>query len=136
MGRGVMTEGDHIVYFDATGIEDSFDWDDMQENIVHSLEKQYPSLNRVKKWQDREIAVILENYHIQIGISEYCGCGAVSVFVNEQCFDYPPHDDMLAKHWLEQCWPKIEKIITDNVWGKVLNRIGTMSNGVSVYKEK
>ncbi|KKN14031.1 hypothetical protein LCGC14_1000270 [marine sediment metagenome] len=34
MGRGVMTEGDHIVYFDATGIEDSFDWDDMQENIM------------------------------------------------------------------------------------------------------
>ena len=87
MGRGVMTEGDHIVYFDATGIEDSFDWGDMQENIVHSLEKQYPSLNRVKKWQDREIAVILKNYHIQIGISEYCGCGAVSVFVNEQCLN-------------------------------------------------
>lgn len=132
MGRGVMTKGEHIVYFDYDSeIEDNWMWDEMVANLAEILADKYKSLWECSKWEYREIDVFLENYHIQIGIAEYCGCGAVSVWVNDSS-EYPE----LSENWLNQVWGEMQKIIEQNVYGEVLRRLGTMSNGISIYERK
>ncbi len=136
MGRSVETIGDNVIYFNNDyGDEDLIDenWEDLCDNIVCAVLLKYKSFistpNQWAKYPYRENRILLENDHVQISISEYCGCGAVSVFVREDT-EYPE----LAECWLNQVWnglsKKIEKYIT------VLNRLGTMSNGVSIFEKK
>lgn len=109
----------------------SDNWNDVQENIVHRLMAKYKSLNKVKKWMPhpyRETAIILENYHVQISISEYCGCGAACVFVRKDNVEWPE----LAEHWLEQNIAGIEKIVGQFV--TPLHRVGTFSNGYGIFE--
>lgn len=132
MGRSVETiSGANVIYFDTSEF-DEFDWTDLIWNLQGEVTKKYRSFNQSEKfipYPYQENRIILENDHVQISISEYCGCGAVSVFVNESTERIE-----LAEHWLAQCFAGIEKIIEQFV--SPLRRLGTMSNGVSVFKRK
>jgi len=138
MGRSVETVGNHVIYFNFSyAYEDDYidlaaeDWDDMQINIIYALKAKYKSLINVQKWVPypyRESAIILENDHVQISISEYCGCGAISIFVRLDT-EYPE----LAEHWLDQTWDGIQQIIGEYV--TTLRKIGTFSNGESIYEK-
>lgn len=145
MGRGVETVGDNVVYFDFTYADEhdyedlaNEDWQDLIVNLQSSLSKKYKSLKIVKDrfmlHPYRENMIILENGHVQVSISEYCGCGAVSVFINLNNEGYWPHRITLAEHWLGQCWIGIVKIIGQHV--TALNKLGTFSNGVSIFEKK
>ncbi|KKN69805.1 hypothetical protein LCGC14_0437510 [marine sediment metagenome] len=133
MGRSVETIGDNIVYFDTSEFcEDNIDWEDLCDNIICALTSQYKSFistpNQWAKCPYRENKILLENDHVQISIAEYCGCGAVSVFVRDNT-EYPE----LAEHWLLQIWDTISEIIGQFVLR--LNRLGTFSNGCGVFEQ-
>lgn len=133
MGRSVETIGSNVVYFDAGGCEDSYDWHDMICSVTAELRARYPSLAEAEdKWVPypyRENRIVLENDHVQISVSEYRDCGAFSVFINPQNEEYTN----LADGWLGQCWDGIRKTILANVAG--LRRIGIFSNGEAVYEK-
>lgn len=132
MGRSAATVNDaEVIYFDYTDY-DEYDWQDMIDNVSNDLRKKYLSLLNADKWIDRENHIILENNHIQISVSEYCGCGAFSIFVRPDIENYWPYNGNLARHWLEQNITGIKKIIAQYV--HCLKRIGTFSNGEAVYE--
>ncbi len=139
MGRSVETIGDNVIYFDfrysaendyGVSIED--ERENLQDNIICAVISKYKSFivtpNQWAKYPHRENKILLENDHVQISISDYCGCGAVSVFVRDDT-EYPE----LAEHWLLQVWDNLYKIISNYV--SVINRIGTMSNGVGIFRK-
>lgn len=138
MSRTVETiSGANVIYFN-TGEFDEFHFGVLIINLQCELSAKYKSFIKSEKFVSypyRENRIILENDHVQISISEYCGCGAVSVFVNRNllysdCNQYPK----LAEHWLNQCFAGIEKIIEQFVLP--LCHIATFSNGEAVYERK
>ncbi len=141
MGRGVETIGPNVLYFDAnfetddvdqcSDDENSFIWEDLIENLREALSSAFSSLKEYHggaEYPYREQAGILENYHVKIYISEYCGCGAISVTTWDS--EYPE----LADSWVIQVWKKMTKIIGEHV--DLLTKLGTMSNGVSVFEKR
>ena len=135
MGRSVETIGNNVIYFDCSNFDEDYDWDDLILNLQSELSAKYKSLVSCKdKWAEypyRENRIILENNHIRISISEYCGCGAVSAFVPEQ---YEPYGHPeLSEHWLNQNFAGIYKIVSR--YCTVLNRIGVFSNGEAVFEK-
>jgi hypothetical protein len=137
MSRTVETIGDNVIYFDASEF-DEFDWSDLIINLQSELAARYKSFIKSEKFVSypyRENRIILKNDHVQISISEYCGCGAVSIFVNRNLLysDYNQYPE-LAEHWLSQCFSGIEKIIEQFV--SPLHKVATFSNGEAVYERK
>ena len=139
MGRSVETIGDNVIYFDWQydveydyGVTAAEDLENLQDNIICEVTSKYKSFiqtpNQWVKYPYRENKILLENDHVQISISEYCGCGAVSVFVRDDT-EYPE----LAEAWLNQVWDNLCKTI--GLYVTVLNRLGTMSNGVGVFEK-
>jgi len=138
MGRSVETVGNNVIYFDFSYDDDypdlaEEDWQDLCENIEYAIKDKYPSITAPReKWLPypyRESRILLENDHVQISISEYCGCGAISVFVRPDV-EYPD----LAEHWLSQVWDGLQQIVDGHV--SILHRLGTMNNGVGVFRKK
>jgi hypothetical protein len=137
MGRSVETVNNaEVIYFDCEdycGDLDAELWDNMISNVRAILIEHYSSLVEVDKWLQypyRENKIILENYHIQISASEYCGCGAFSVFVNPAT-ESQYSSGRLAKYWLKQNIGNIEKLVKRCVCS--LTKIGTFSNGEAVF---
>ena len=137
MGRSVETVRDsYKIYFDAWEFdEDGYDWSDLIDNVRYDLTKKYKSLHQpdgIRRWLPypfRETAVILENDHIRITISGYCGVGVFCIFTDDES-EYPE----LAEHWLEQNIKNIEEIISQ--YCTPLRRLGTFSNGEAVFERK
>ena len=132
MSRSVETiSGAKVIYFDAENMGEDYDWRDLIINVQCELISKYPSFNKIEvkhprfvEYPYRENQIILENTYVQISLSEYCGCGAFSVFV-------PEHTGM-ADHWLAQTFEGIHKIISEFI--DELRHIGTFSNGEAVYE--
>jgi hypothetical protein len=127
-----------VIYFDFTYEDENDyldlaaeDWKDLQDNIICAITSRYKSFivtpNQWAEYPYRENKILVENDHVQISISEYCECGAVSVFVRNDT-EYPE----LTEHWLLQVWDNLYKIISEHV--TVLHKLGTMSNGVGIFK--
>jgi hypothetical protein len=136
MSRSVETIGKNIIYFDCSQFDnDGYDWNDLIVNLQSELLAKYKSLVECKKkWANypyRENMIILENYHVQISISEYCGCGAVSVFINTKYEN--DKAGILAESWLSRNYAGIREIVSK--YCTVLNRIATFSNGEAVFEE-
>ena len=112
--------------------ESSFDWDDLIGNLQCDIEVSFKSFEcstGFVEYPYRENRIILENDHCMISISEYCGCGAISVFDNRNS-EYPE----LAESWTNKNFEKIEKICEQYVTS--LRRLGTPSNGCGVFEKK
>lgn len=133
MSRSVETVGPNVVYFDATECEHACVWHNLVADTVSALQKRYPSLVNVQnKWVEypyRENRIVLKNDHVQISVSEYCGCGAFSMFIQPAADEYVN----LAEAWLRQCWDGVRETILANVAG--LRRIGIFSNGEAVFEK-
>ena len=138
MGRSIETIGENVAYFDASFCEDSYDFNEIAAGVVDALQKRYPSLVAVKnKWvlyPYTENRVVLENDHVQISVSEYCGRGAFSVFVRPGLGEYWPFTTNLADAWLDQCWNGIRRTILGCVVG--LRHVATFSNGEAVFEKE
>lgn len=156
MGRSVWTHSDAIdtVFFDtpedyfcldcdiaADGPEcpecatelvngaDEAAWDDLIEDIQFFLINRFPSFSKADRWPERESHCILDNYLCDIVISEYCGLVSLGV-VPTGMDDYEENTTGLAHAWCEK---NVVPFVYET-WGQ-LQRLGTMSNGESVYTE-
>ena len=126
------TEIEHSDEYNECSAE--MDWENLDENIRCDIMARYKSMYKVDNVYRmmghyyREQVPICANGLIGITISEYCGCGAVSVFVRDDC-EYPE----LAGHWLDQNYENIKKIVLTYVSGLV--KMGTFSNGCGVFRK-
>lgn len=106
----------------------------VKEMICESIISEFPEYEYSKKWDGRETAIILTGYGTEIGLSEYCGLATLSIRIDENLLAYYEEDE-----YNEQC-DKIEAWINEN-WAKIsqgynqYNKIGTFSNGESVYEK-
>jgi len=65
------------------------------------------------------------------GISEYAGLAALWVVAKDGGDGwYDPNISGLARHWIDQAWPKIEARYPSRLY-----KAGTFSNGESVYRQ-
>jgi len=136
MGRSVdhLTHAKWVTYFCLEGSEDEFEreieWRDLVDNIKYPLMKKYPSLDEANEW-DGETRVILENSLVQIGISEYCGLVSVSIRTNDSNYEY----ESLAENFIDRTWGNMVKLMRRSTYHEPLSKVGTFSNGNSIFEK-
>lgn len=117
-----------IAYRDVSYIEDEFDWDMFQEDIIAQLQSAFPSLAEADSWIGREDHVVLENGHCKITISEYCGLAAISLV--PETHDCYPAEDNLADHWCAQISIRFIDMLSE------LRHVATASNGEAFFERR
>lgn len=132
MSRSVnyLDGADQVIYLSAHEVEDEFDWDLFQENIVEGLKAEFPSLEDADGWDNRETRIVLENRLAEIGISEYCGLVSVSIRAKYQDGnDYAEEASLapLAAAWVSRIGDRFGK------FGD-LRKVGTFSNGEAIFE--
>lgn len=131
MGRGVSTPTKAVeCVFIEPSIEEDYcnDWNDFIEDVRGVVLARYPSFDDCDRWLDREDRAVLENGHAYVTVSEYCGTVAICLVPKET--DTPE----LALAWCEQIAARWQEHI-ESRYSSAMRRIGTMSNGVSVYRK-
>ena len=132
MGRSVMTASNAVasVFFQSEWAEE-YEWQDEIDNVRSVIQERFPTFENCDYWPDRgfyggEVHAILENGHSYVTISDYCGTVAI-------CLVPRINENNLAEPWCRR--------IANN-WCELLNKafngmakVGTMSNGVSVYRK-
>jgi hypothetical protein len=126
------------IYNEETGIDENsdelMDGYEVRQDIQESIISEFPEYEYSKKWDNNETAIILTGYGTEIGLSEYCGLATLSIRIDENLLAYYEQDE-----YNEQ-YDKIEAWINEN-WAKIsagyneYNKIGTFSNGESVYEK-
>ena len=141
MGRGVNYDSDavQVWYLDSScecNPHGCDCWDYLEESIVSAIAGRYRSLisNDGRDWVNRETRVILENDLCKISISEYCGCTSISLAPKESPYQSEAYMDNLAQHWCSQVIGGIHKVLSDNFPTSLLTKLGSFSNGESVYE--
>ena len=133
MGRSVayINNSMHEIYVDVSAF-DEFDWDDWKDNIIHTLKAKFPSLREcTNEWDGREVSIILDNSHCEIGVAEYSGLASISIRVRWD--DYS--NQSLAQNWIDTVWNKMEDLI-ETCSGKVYVKGGSFSNGEGIFNVK
>jgi len=132
MGRSIATPHDaaFTAYFEFQA-EDSWEWDDLIEDIVNVVQIQYPSFDSVERWAGDELKVIAENRHATLIVSSYCGLVSLSVVPNGGSYYYDPTDN-LANEWCGRIENNFLALINKTFNG--VFKWGTLSNGVNVYR--
>jgi len=135
MSRSVNYPNDASVvcYIDVSYIEDSYEWDDFMDSIKYVILTKYKSFDNDDHWIGRELHSVLSNQHAQIVVSEYCGVASVSLVPIE--LDGYGEDVSLqniANAWCESVSDNFEKLIIKHF--NSLHKVGTFSNGESVYE--
>lgn len=123
---------------DGKPIEDDYlsecNWDDSVAELRAALAKRYKSVDECDKWLDREDHAISENQHAYIGVSTYCDMLCVWV-VPKEPQGYSNERPELSAAWCRRIGASFLEVI-ETVYGKanVVRRVGTFSNGESVYQ--
>lgn len=135
MGRSVSVPSgaSQTVYIELDQDEDF--WEDFIDGLKYTICKHWPSFDDCDRWTEREAHAILENGHADIVVCEYCGLVSVSLVPVDGHYGRGGYYDGLGdlhNHWVNQIGDRFAEVLNETYNG--LNRIGTMSNGVSVYQ--
>lgn len=125
MGRSVsMPSGCTEVCFQTLSDDDAFgdDWEDFLDDITTRCIETWPSMYVADEWVGREDHAIVQNAHVWIGVSEYCGLVAIWLKVKDE-------ENGLSVQWAKRIAPKFAKMFGQ------LRQIGHMSNGEAVYRK-
>ena len=142
MGRSVdyLTGAEYVIYFSCEDLncydeERGFYWDDFFRNLECEIKAKLKSYYECEKWDGRETQIFLENELCVIGLSEYCGLYSLSIRAKDDEFYCNAENvkDGLSKHHAQQVRGTLEKCL-ENCGAKLLNRLGTFSNGNGVYE--
>lgn len=128
MGRSVSTHSRAVatVYLNLQ-CEERDDWDSFCDDLFHNvIEPKYPSFEKCNRWEGRENHVIMQNQYCEVSVSEYCGLTAICL---------APKDDPQAEGWTARIANKWQQIVTRAYRDCALAKIGTFSNGESVYNK-
>ena len=123
-------EDGNIITVEPHEEEHQWAFDSMLEDLQEYAPTLWPSLRKCDEWIGREDHAILENDLCYMGVSEYCGLVATWIVPkNEHRSGYSDeHVDNLCDQWISQIEPKFLEHFSQ------LNKVGTMSNGVSIYQ--
>lgn len=136
MGRSVsyLSNSIHEVYFPST-CYDFLSFQDLIEDLRNDLICKLPSLKIADKFESED-HIILENFHCEIAISEYCDLACLSIRVNKYINEYNWNDRNyipIAENWINKIKHHLDKTIED-ITGHRLVKIGSFSNGEGVYQ--
>ena len=124
MGRSVnYLHNADAVYFHQLDEEEIQDFDLLIEDIREHVMYKYPEFEAIDEWEDRDVNVILQSPLVEIAVAEYRGVISLSVRTLEDA------DQAKASTWIEHFF---KRAIAP--WAKA-QKIGTFSNGESVYEE-
>lgn len=91
----------------------------------------FPSMSEADYWIGQELHVVAENAHSVVTVSEYFGMVSICLGSNYDRQEYwRDPSPGLGKHWREQVSEKFLGTFSE------LTKIGTFSNGESVYEKK
>lgn len=130
MGRSVSTHRNAVAtVFLHLEIDEEFSWDDFIDDLRDNvIVPKYPSLENCNRWLDREDHIILQNCYCEVSVSEYCGCVAI-------CLAPRDGDDGWNEAWTCRAAKNFERIVTKAFKSSAMTRLGTMSNGESVFRK-
>ena len=120
-----------VYFYSGDFDEDGIDWEDLIGNVKYDLERKYKSLyepnNKWLEYPFRETMILLQNDHVKITVSEYCGVGVFCIFYddNSECPE-------LSERWFNQNVEKIKEIIKQ--YCESLRHVATFSNGEAIYE--
>lgn len=140
MGRSVsyLSGADYVIYFTdelLAGATDEWEWQDFKLNLISEIKSKCKSFQECNKWDGREDLIFLENELCEIAISEYCGLYSLSVRAkDDEFYDCVSYKNGLAKNYVFQIQKTLQKAL-QNCGVTLLNKIGTFSNGESVYRK-
>jgi hypothetical protein len=111
-----------------------YNWDNFVIDLEEVLKAKYKSLTKCSKWLGNEDHAFLENELVYVGLSEHCGVVAVWIVPKFGEF-YTSRNEKanLAVNFCKQIEKGFEKLLGEN-YGTRLNRVGTFSNGETVYE--
>lgn len=116
---------------DAAGV-----WAEEIDNVAEAIFTTWPSLKNVvaeDEWIGSELRVIARNKHSIVTISEYSGVVALCLGANYDRSEFWADPSELAgigKAWRQRIAERFEREFGS------LSKLGTMSNGGSVYQER
>jgi len=124
-------ESEAISYFyydllDEDGNEFDFDFDDEVEYFRDWLREIWPSFYPADGWENNELRLILENSFARIYVSMYGDILSLCLVKRQDIYD---NEYGLAGGFVGSIANKFERLGT-------LSRLGTFSNGDSVYQLK
>ena len=81
MARSVSVpfNAQRVLYINLYDFENYFDQEYALDDFIQAICKRYPSLSPSRKWVGREDLGLAENAHAVVGVSTFCGLGAVWV---------------------------------------------------------
>lgn len=140
MGRSISTPSGALVCFTVlepeTDDDEAFagEFECLVERVIDDANAAFPSFSRCDAWRGREDHVLLRNAYADLGISTLGSMVAIWV-VERNDGTYHDYDAERrragrAQHWLAQIAPRFDAVFGDYV------RLGTMSNGESVYRKR
>lgn len=131
MARGVnYLDNAYNVWYLANDFTEDYQWEDFMDNLSYELIEKYPSLETCDRWDNRETLIFLENSKVEIGVSEYFGVISISI----RAKDYDGYNDYqgLSENWINLTESGMTKVI--NGYGEAYRKVGSFSNGESVYE--
>lgn len=130
MGRSVSTHPDAVatvfIRWECEEPDDCHhEWESFLEDIFDNvLEPKYPTLEKCSRWEGRENHVIAQNQYCEVSVSEYCGVVAICL---------APKSIGLAQAWTHRIANAWHKHVTRMYKSCAMAKLGTFSNGESVY---
>lgn len=111
--------------------DQSEEFGDYLDHLTSCLREAYPSLSKDEIWLSNEDHALLSNDYAYFGVSEYCDLVAV------WCAPKELEADAVGRQegWLNQIETTFDKVVS-RVFGEDLCKMGTMSNGVGVFRVK
>jgi len=92
-------------------------WRETMDTLLEAIEKRWPSFSKCDRWVGREEHAMMENYHAELVVYEYCGMTSIALV---------PRDDAespeLATHWCEQIATGLQAMCDKLFPGKTLDR--------------
>ena len=110
-------------------------YDDFDEDLKTLLKEAFPSLTSNEKWLGREDKALLSNSYAYFGWSEYCGLVAVWAAAKEPDYRASSAWEAMRDRWISSIEKRFAKTV-GRAWGVPLTKVGTFSNGESVFAQK
>jgi len=148
MGRSVnyLSNAEYVIYFtadwinenDENGEYDSFlsklNWNDFIINLKSEIKSKLKSYYNCDKWENKENHIFLENDLCEIAISEYCDLFSLSIRAKDnEFYTSNNYKEGLSKYHAKQIKNTLIQSLK-NCGCEILNKLGTFSNGESVYQ--
>ncbi len=135
MGRSVsyLSDAQEVLYLDRSEPENpeesQFYWDEFKLKVMECFNS-CPSLEAPtsERYDGRETTIILENSVAEVGLSEYCGLVSVSIRAQDN------ENVNFGIQWIKKVWPGIMREFKEAFPTSLLTKIGTFSNGETVFK--